>query len=122
MNSYYYGNMLFGEKEEQREWADAIRLVFTNQADRGNHINVSGAGVAKHSKNKKSAVAFLEFLTTEPAQKLYGDINFEYPVNPQISVEGAIANWGDFKRDSLPIETLAELAPAAQRIIDRSGW
>ena len=63
MNHYYYGKMLHGEKAEQRDWANAIRLVFTNQDNRGAHVNISGGGVAKHSPNRDAAVQFLEFLT-----------------------------------------------------------
>ena len=122
MNSYYYGNMKFGDKADQKEWAQAIRLVFTNQSNRGNHMNISGGGVAKHAKNKAAAIAFLEFLTEEKAQHLYGKINFEYPVNPEVSVSGELASWGRFKPDNLPIERLAALAPKAQMIIDRVGW
>ena len=37
-----------------------------------------------------------------------------------------VYNFGDtinnFKEDELPIEKLAELAPIAQKIIDRVGW
>ena len=122
MNSYYFGKMMFGDKPEQKDWANAIRLVFTNQDDRGNHVNISGGGVAKHSQNKANAVALLEFLTKAKAQTLYGDINFEHPVNESVEPQGAIAEWGEFKRDALPIERLAELAPAAQKIIDQVGW
>jgi iron(III) transport system substrate-binding protein len=122
MNSYYYGNMKFSDDAEQRAWADAVRLVFTNQQDRGNHVNISGGGVAKHSKNKEMAVRFLEFLTGEAAQQLYGKINFEYPVNPAVAPPAELASWGSFKRDTLPIERLAELAPQAQMMIDRVGW
>ena len=122
MNSYYYGNMKFNDDAEQRSWADAIRLVFTNQTDRGNHINISGGGVAKHSGNIQQAVAFLEFLTGEVAQQLYGTVNYEYPVNPAVTTPAELASWGPFKRDKLPIERLAELAPQAQMIIDRVGW
>jgi len=122
MNSYYYGNMLFGDEAEQRDWANAVNLVFTNQDNRGNHVNISGGGIAKHSPRKAQALAFLEFLTTPEAQQLYGEINYEYPVNPAVTVTGPLASWGSFKRDQLPIERLAELAPAAQKIIDRSGW
>ena len=103
-------------------WAQAIRLIFTNQSNRGNHMNISGGGVAKHAKNKAAAIAFLEFLTEEKAQHLYGEINFEYPVNPAVSVNGELASWGRFKPDILPIERLAALAPKAQMIIDRVGW
>ena len=122
MNSYYYGNMKFSDDADQRLWADSLRLVFTNQQDRGNHINISGAGVAKYSPNKKDAQAFLEFLTNEVAQQLYGTINYEYPVNPAVAPSAELASWGVFERDELPMKRLAELAPEAQMIIDRVGW
>ena len=96
--------------------------MFANQQDRGNHINISGAGVAKHSSNKKEAVAFLEFLTGSLAQQLYGKINYEYPVNPAVAPPAELTSWGTFISDELPIERLVELAPEAQMIIDRVGW
>ena len=123
MNTYYYGKMKFNEKNpEQKDWANAITLIFTNQNDRGNHINVAGGGVVKHSKNKDNAIALLEFLTTPKAQAFYSSINYEYPVNPIMSLSDELASWGEFKEDELPIEKLAELAPIAQKIIDRVGW
>ena len=123
MNTYYYGKMKFNEKNpEQKDWANAINIIFTNQNDRGNHINVAGGGVVKHSKNKDNAIALLEFLTTPKAQALYSSINYEYPVNPIMSLSDELASWGEFKEDELPIEKLAELAPIAQKIIDRVGW
>ena len=122
MNHYYYGNMLYGDQAEQKDWANAIRLVFTNQDGRGTHVNISGGGMARHSPNPDGARRFLEFLTTPVAQQLYGEVNFEYPVNPTVAPGGVLSSWGDFKRDSLAIERLAELAPDAQMIIDRVGW
>ena len=122
MNHYYEGKMLYGDKDDHRDWAKAIRLVFTNQDNRGAHINISGGGVAKHSPNRGAAIAFMEFLTEEKAQQLYGEINFEYPVNPNVAAGGVLQSFGGFKRDELGIEKLSELAPAAQMIIDRIGW
>lgn len=122
INNYYYGKLKFSDIPEQREWADAIDLIFTNQNDRGVHINISGGGVAKYSKNKETAVHFLEFLSEATAQSLYGDINFEYPVNPAVKPSAFLGSWGDFKEDQLPISRIAELAPQAQRVIDRAGW
>ena len=124
INNYYYGKLKFSEDPEQRKWVENVRLIFPNQAegDRGAHVNISGAGVAKYSKNKKEAIALLEFLTSEKAQKLYGEINFEYPVNPKVSPSEELQNWGEFREDNLPIIKIAELAPDAQKIIDRVGW
>jgi len=123
MNTYYYGKMKFNEKNtEQKDWANAINLVFTNQNGRGNHINVAGGDVVKYSKNKENAIALLEFLTTPKAQALYSSMNYEYPVNPTMSLSNELKSWGEFKEDEMPIEKLAELAPVAQKIIDRVGW
>ena len=123
MNTYYFGKMKFNEKNpEQKEWAKSIKLIFTNQDNRGNHINVAGGGVVKYSKNKDNAIALLEFLTQPEAQLLYSKMNYEYPVNPNIEPSEELSSWGVFKEDQLPVERLAELAPTAQKIIDRVGW
>ncbi|MDE0389302.1 MAG: extracellular solute-binding protein, partial [Rhodospirillales bacterium] len=122
INSYYYGKLSSSDIEAQREWAASMTMIFPNQDDRGTHINISGGGVAKHSKNKETAVAFLEFLTEKDAQGLYGTVNYEFPVNLAVEAAPAVRAWGTFKEDALPIVRIAELAPAAQRVIDRTGW
>ncbi len=124
INNYYFGKLKFSEDPEQRKWAESVRLVFPNQddGDRGAHVNISGGGVAKFSKNKAEAQKLLEFLTSEKAQKLYGEINFEYPANLKIEPGDELKSWGNFREDNLPIIKIAELAPLAQKIIDRVGW
>lgn len=122
INNYYFGKLKHSDKKAQQEWADAVRLVFPNQDDRGTHVNISGGGVAKHSKHKAEAIRFLEFLTSKPAQDLYGAINFEYPVNPNVVMSSELQSWGTFKEDQMPIARIAELAPEAQKLIDRVGW
>jgi iron(III) transport system substrate-binding protein len=122
INSYYYGKLRTSEVPAQREWVAAVKIVFTNQQDRGNHVNISGGGVAKYSKRKATAIKLLEFLSERKAQMLYGEINDEYPVNPSVEPGAEVKSWGAFKEDNLPIGRIAELAPAAQRIIDRVGW
>ena len=124
INNYYFGKLKFSEDPKQREWTKNLKLVFLNQEnqDRGSHINISGGGVVKYSKNKKEAIMLLEFLTNEKAQKLYGEINFEYPVNPEIEPTEELRSWGTFREDQLPIINIAKTASIAQKIIDRSGW
>ena len=115
--------MKFNKKNpEQKDWANTISILFTNQRGRGNHINVAGGGVVKFSKNKANAIELLEFLTKPKAQALYSSMNYEYPVNPKMSLSAELKSWGTFKEDKLPVEKLAELSPVAQKIIDRVGW
>jgi iron(III) transport system substrate-binding protein len=122
INHYYFGKLKHSDKEAQRAWADAVSLIFPNQDDRGTHVNISGGGVAQHSKNKAEAIRFLEFLTSEMAQKLYGSVNFEFPANPNVSPPEELASWVPFVEDQMPIARIAELAPEAQKVIDRVGW
>ena len=124
INNYYFGKLKYSEDTKQREWAKGVRLIFPNQGteDRGAHINISGGGVAKYSKNKKEAVALLEFLSKAQSQKMYGQINFEYPVNPNVETTEELKSWGSFKSDSLPIISIAQKAYDAQKIIDKVGW
>ena len=122
VNNYYYGKLLFSNDPSHRKWAKSVSLVFTNQKDRGNHINISGGGIVKYSKNKDNALKLLEFLTGKVAQALYGKVNFEYPVNPKVKLGKQLALWGKFREDTVSIDTIAKLSRKSQKIIDKVGW
>ena len=123
INTYYYGKMKFNDKDpEQRKWADAVQLVFLNQDDRGQHVNITGAGIVKSSRNKAEALRFIEWLSDTQAQEIYASVNFEYPANPAVAPGIEVASWGSFRTDSLPVSALAENSATAQMIIDRTGW
>ena len=124
INHYYYGKLTYSKNTDHRKWAKASIIIFPNQGptDRGAHVNISGGGVVKFSKKKELATKFLEFLVTEEAQILYGDINFEYPINNKSKLPKRLKALGTFKEDSLLIEDIAKLAPRAQEIIDKVFW
>ena len=96
--------------------------AFTAKTGIDTNVVYSSKGLAQRLKAEGPASSAIAILTEEKAQHLYGEINFEYPVNPAVSVNGELASWGRFKPDNLPIERLAALAPKAQMIIDRVGW
>ena len=123
MNTYYYGKMKFAkDKPEHQKWADSIEIAFFNQDGRGQHVNISAAGITQGSKRKELARAFLEWVTSEEAQQIYTKVNFEYPVNPNAQLSEEVASWGTFKMDMLPMNVIADNSPQAQRIINETGW
>ena len=124
INHYYYGKLTYSKNSDHQKWAKASFIVFPNQGsnDRGAHVNISGGGVVKFSKNKEMAINFLEFLVDEEAQVLYGDVNFEYPINNKSKLPKRLKALGTFKEDNLLIEEIAKLAPKAQEIIDKVYW
>ena len=123
MNNYYYGKMKFNDKKpKQKAWAESIYLVFPNQDNRGTHVNISGAAVTKHAKNKDNMIKLLEFLSGDFAQRMYAADNYEYPANPNVATDREVASWGSFKSDEVSLGKIADLTPTAQKIVDRAGW
>ncbi|OEE34406.1 Fe(3+) ABC transporter substrate-binding protein [Vibrio ordalii] len=115
-NSYYLGKMLADEK--QKSWAEAVYINFPGQNAQGTHVNVSGMAMAKYAPNQENAVKLMEFLTSDKAQHMYADVNFEYPVKAGVERSALVASWGDFKADPLPLEKIADNHAAAIKLLD----
>ncbi|MEH6469736.1 MAG: Fe(3+) ABC transporter substrate-binding protein [Halopseudomonas sp.] len=120
-NTYYYGKMLHNTKNpEQVEWANAVNLVFPNQADRGAHMNITGAAVTKHAPNRDNAVKLLEFLSDSKAQEMYAQVNYEFPIKPGTPLTGLVKErMSDFKGDTLSLAEVAENRTKAAKLVDK---
>ncbi|MDA9557951.1 Fe(3+) ABC transporter substrate-binding protein [Vibrio sp.] len=116
-NSYYLGKMV--NDKEQKAWADAAYINFPNQASTGTHVNVSGMAMAKYAPNKDNAQKLMEFLTGDKAQKMYAEVNYEYPVKEGVKRSELVASWGDFKADTVELETVAANHDKAIRLLDK---
>ena len=121
-NSYYFARLLKSEKPEDRAVIEKVGVVFPNQAGRGAHVNVSGAGVLKHAPHPEAAVKFLEYLVSEEAQHYFADGNNEYPAVNGVAANSVLERLGSFKADPVNVSVLGETQPQAQRIFDRVGW
>ena len=51
--------------------ADSIGVFFPNQETNGTHVNISGIGLTKHSKNKENAIKLIEYMTSVEAQEYF---------------------------------------------------
>ena len=119
-NTYYVGRLLGSESEDDRAVANAVGVLFPNQEDRGAHVNISGAGITRHAPNRANAVAFLEYLAGDFAQRLFAEGNNEYPVVG--AATGPIAALGEFKEDRLNAAVLGANQALAVKVFDRAGW
>jgi iron(III) transport system substrate-binding protein len=115
-NTYYYGRL------HKQNPGLKVKPFWPNQADRGVHVNLSGAGVTKHAPHPQAAQKLLEWMTGDKAQRLLADINQEYPANPQVAPSAEVAAWGSFKADSVPVEVAGKRQAEAIRLMDRAGW
>lgn len=122
VNSYYLGKMLHSSNEQEVKAGKAVKIMFPNQSNRGTHINVSGAGVAKGSPNPENAVKFIEFLVSKEAQEEFAGANFEYPVREDVEISQTLKNFGEFKADTINLSALGENNNRAVKIMDKAGW
>lgn len=122
VNSYYIGIMLNDANPETVKAAEQVGIFFPNQNDRGTHINISGAGVTRHAPNKENAIRLIEFLSAEASQQVLANVNYEYPVNPNVSPSELLRSWGEFKADSINLSLLGENNRQAVIIFDEVGW
>ncbi|MGI8853855.1 MAG: Fe(3+) ABC transporter substrate-binding protein [Methyloceanibacter sp.] len=122
-NTYYMGAMLNDEKEpEQKAWAESVNILFPNSADRGTHINVSGAVLAKHAPHKANAIKLVEFLASDKGQEMYAEVNYEYPVKEGVPASELVQSWSTFKADPISLEEIAGLRKTASELVDKVGF
>ncbi len=122
VNHYYLVRLTQSDDEDDRALAARIGVVFPNQADRGAHANISGAGVTVNAPDKANAIRFLEYLTTEPAQVYFSQGNYEFPAVPGVALEPALASLGDFKSDQVNASKYGQNNADAVKLMDRVGW
>ncbi len=122
-NTYYLANMLASQdNSDDFAAASKMRVIWPNQNDRGAHVNVSGAGVLKAAPNKINAIKLIEFLVSDSAQRIYADVNFEYPIKENIELNQILNSWGKFKADNLNLSKLGDNNAASVKLMDRVGW
>ncbi len=122
VNSYYLARYAASDDPKTKAVFDKVGVIFPNQNGRGTHVNVSGAGVLKHAPNRENAIRFIEYLTTEGAQRYFANGNNEYPAAKGVQTSSAVEMLGSFESDDLNVSALGRNQAEAVRIFDRVGW
>ncbi len=115
-NTYYMGQML--ADPEQKAWAESVNVVFPQFEAGGTHMNISGIAMTKSAPNKEAALKFMEWLSSDAAQKIYAETNHEYPVKPGVERSALVAGWGDFTPDALPLADVAARRAEELKLIE----
>lgn len=119
VNTYYLARFATPEKKQV---LDAVGIIFPNQATTGTHVNMSGAGVVKTAPNRANAIKFLEYLSSESAQKYLANGNNEYPAAKGVAPTSAVEALGSFKADPLPAATIGKNEAKAAALYNAARW
>ncbi len=119
-NTYYMGKML--QDPEQTAWADSVRIVFPNFEGGGAHLNISGMALTKSSPNRENAIKLMEYMVSDDAQRLYAELNYEYPVLSGVEPSDLVKSWGEFEADTIGLAEIADGRADALKLVDEIGF
>jgi iron(III) transport system substrate-binding protein len=121
-NSYYIARLMRSDDPAKQKAKSVIGVVYPDMNGHGTHVNISGAGVAKHAKNRDHAIQLIEFLSGDEAQALFAEGNNEFPVKPGVPLAGVLQQFGPFTPDTLDLSLLAKNNAQAVKLFDLAGW
>jgi iron(III) transport system substrate-binding protein len=119
-NTYYMGQML--ADPEQAEWANSVNVVFPTFEAGGTHMNISGVAMTKAAPNKEAALQLMEWLSSDKAQAIYAETNYEFPVKPDVPRSALVQSWGKFSPDTLSLADVAAERAAALRLMEEINF
>lgn len=84
-------------------------------------MNVAGVGIVKSTKHLESAKLLVEFLVAQAGQKLFADLDKEYPLHPEVKADPALVERKSFRAAQVPLTRLAELREPTLTLIEQVG-
>jgi iron(III) transport system substrate-binding protein len=122
VNTYYIGLLRASDDPKDRAVGEKVAVFFPDQDGAGAHVNVSGIGVTRSSRNRAEAIRFIEYLTSPEVQTRFATANHEYPLSLDTKASPTLEAFGPFKADTASIRRLGELNAGAVEILGAVGW
>jgi iron(III) transport system substrate-binding protein len=116
VNTYYLGRLL---KENPKL---NVGLFWPKAENGGVHVNISGAGLVKFAKHPLVGQNFLEWLSKKQAQKIFADMNLEFPIIKEAPLNPICKAWGPFHQNKMPLIKAGEYQARAIILMDVAGY
>lgn len=133
INHYYYHLQAHEPDPALRE----VGILYHDQGtyQLGTFVNAAGAAILKGAENLENARRFLDFLVSSDAQKLFAELNFEYPLLPGVEAHPEVLEAVQqatgcesavvlecLKQLAVPLDELGEQLEATQRLLEEVDW
>ena len=99
----------------------AVVMPDQQEGGMGAIMNVAGIAVLKHTARMESAKLLVEFLVAQAGQKLFADLDKEYPLHPEVKADPALIERKSFRAALVPLTKLAELREPTLLLIEQVG-
>lgn len=115
VNHYYY-------HLELRD-GSPVGVIYPDQGptDIGVLVNVAGTAIIKNAKHVREAQRFLDFLAAPEAQKLFAELNFEYPLLPGVPTAPGVRLLETIKLMPVRLDELGKELEKTLKLLDEVG-
>jgi iron(III) transport system substrate-binding protein len=117
VNHYYVYRHLVAQPEAPI----AVLMPDQQEGGMGAIMNVAGIGIIKSTKHLDSAKLLVEFLVAQAGQRLFADLDKEYPLHPDVKADPALVERKSFRAALVPLSKLAELREPTLTLIEQVG-
>jgi iron(III) transport system substrate-binding protein len=117
VNHYYVYRHLAAHPEAP------LAALMLDQQDTGMGaiMNAAGIGIIKHSRHLEAARRLVEFLISRDGQKMFADLNKEYPLRPDVVADPSLPKREGFRVTTVPLARLGELREPTMTLIEQAG-
>lgn len=100
-----------------------IKVLVPDQGEQGMGVawNVAGIALSRYSKQPEAAKKFLEFVVSEQGQKIFAEVNREYPTRPGVPAADEVPPLSSYKVADVPMVRLGEQRNATLDLIEEVG-
>ena len=99
----------------------AVLMPDQHEGGMGAIMNVAGVGILKHTPRLDSAKLLVEFLVAQAGQKMFADLDKEYPLHTEVKADPALVERKSFRAAMVPLTKLAELREPTMLLIEQVG-
>ncbi len=99
----------------------AVVMPDQQEGGMGAIMNVAGIGILKHTPRVENAKLLVEFLVAQAGQKMFADLDKEYPLHPEVKADPALVERKSFRAALVPLAKLAELREPTLLLIEQVG-
>ena len=115
VNHYYY--------HLQKAEGSNVGIVFPDQGEGqiGLITNATAAAVVKGAAHVTAAQAFLDFLVSPEGQKLFAELNYEYPLLSDVALHADVQPLEDFRLADVDVVKASQEFDATFDLIEKVG-
>jgi len=115
LNHYHYNLELANKTPVGVHYPDQGR------DDVGILVNAAGAAIVKGAKHVKESRTFLDYLVSAEAQKIFAELNFEWPLLPGVATAEGVRPLNQLKQTEVSLDRLGKELQNTLDFLDRSG-